>query len=403
MKNADVGTIQTVTVFAEKDGYAAFPCLMRTDRDLILEFMYQPLGPLRATKLHPHYAPVMTRKSAVSGDGGLTWSVADQPYPLRSPLVETTRGDYYGAVVLADHSLYTITLLHKPGTTDQYSLSHRLRRTPSGAVVWEAPLTETGPLENYNPFSIVRLSDDTLLAAGYWYETGHTQMSVVVLRSADGGRSWTHHAKIDSPDVFGVGEPGLVVLKDGRIIMSLRAEWSCVKNLDPAEWPEDVNGHGKKRDGYGYYLYQSESVDNGLTWTVPHPLPLWGHPGFMVQLQSGKVLLVYGHRRSPFSIRAVLSHDGCRSWDLATLKTLHTFDPGGYDIGYPVALQGDDGRIHCAFYGYSTDQVGEYAPHGIFMSTFDEAWLMRPGDARSETAGGAGAGSFDAKAVGLIG
>jgi hypothetical protein len=216
------------------------------------------------------------------------------------------------------------------------------------------------------------------LAGGYWYEADRKQMSVVLLRSDDAGGSWTYRAKIESPGVFGVGEPGLVVLRDGRIIASLRAEWSCVKSMSPADFPTEVNGHGKERGGYGYFLYQSESADNGLSWTVPHQIPVWGHPGFLLQLQSGKVLLVYGHRRSPYSIRAILSPDGCRSWDPATLKTIHTFNPGGYDIGYPVALQGDDGRIHCAFYGYSTGEVGEYAPHGIFMSTFDEAWLMKP-------------------------
>ena len=72
------GSMKQVTVFAPEDGYCAFPCLMRTEHDLILEFMYQPLGPLRASNLHPHYAPVMTRKAAVSSDGGLTWKRTKQ-------------------------------------------------------------------------------------------------------------------------------------------------------------------------------------------------------------------------------------------------------------------------------------------------------------------------------------
>jgi len=35
----------------------------------------------------------------------------------------------------------------------------------------------------------------------------------------------------------------------------------------------------------------------------------------------------------------------------------------------------DSGTIVCAFYGYSTPDVGEKMPHGIFVSVFDEAWI----------------------------
>lgn len=366
------GNILSSTVCAPPDGYCAFPCLMRTAHDFILEFMYQPLTPLRASRLHPHYAPVMTRKAAVSGDGGRTWAVTDGPYPLREPLVAATRGDYYAAIVLPDHALYTMTQLHVPGTTDRFIYAHRKRRTPSGTIVWEEPMTERGPLEHFNPFSLVLAPDGSLLAGGYWYEAGRTQMSVTLLRSRDEGRSWSYLAKIPSPGLFGVGEPGLAVLPDGRIVAMLRAEWSFVKGIEPADLPDEVNGNGRTRDGYGYFLYQSESSDNGATWTTPRQLPIWGHPGFLLPLRSGNVLLVYGHRRPPFSIRSILSRDGCRTWDQASLRIIHTFEPGGYDIGYPVALQADDGRICCAYYGYSTADVGEYAPHGIFASIFED-------------------------------
>ncbi|MHB0934747.1 MAG: sialidase family protein [Armatimonadota bacterium] len=367
------GTLSNVTVYAPEDGYAAFPCLRRTAHELILEFMHQPLAPLRASGVHPHYAPVMTRKAAVSRDGGLTWEVTDHLYPLREPLVATTRGDYYAATVLPDGSLYTISHLHVPGQMGQYQYSHRLRRTPSGEIAWEQPMVERGPLEEFNPFSLTRAPDGALLAGGYWYEAERAQMSVILLRSDDGA-TWHYLSKIASPGMFGLGEPGLLTLADGRIIAMLRAEWGFVKS-DPAGWPDDVNGHGRARDGYGYYLYQSESDDNGRTWSTPRQLPLWGHPGFLLQLSSGNVLLVYGHRRTPYGIRAVLSRDGCRTWDLSTLRTLYTFDPGSYDIGYPVALQRDDGAICCAYYGYSTPDLGQYSPHGVFVSLFNEAWL----------------------------
>ena len=81
---------------------------------------------------------------------------------------------------------------------------------------------------------------------------------------------------------------------------------------------------------------------------------------------------------------AAVSQDGGRTWDLSTLRTLHTFDPGSYDIGYPVALQRDDGAICCAYYGCSTPDIGSYSPHGVFVSLFDEAWMEEEGH-RSES------------------
>jgi hypothetical protein len=61
---------------------------------------------------------------------------------------------------------------------------------------------------------------------------------------------------------------------------------------------------------------------------------------------------------------------------LTILRTVRTFDPGHYDMGYQVAAQLPDGSIVCAFYGYSTPDIGEKMPHGIFVSVFDEAWMQ---------------------------
>jgi len=59
------------------------------------------------------------------------------------------------------------------------------------------------------------------------------------------------------------------------------------------------------------------------------------------------------------------------------------------DISYGSAPLADGGTVTltfssteplraivCAFYGYSTADVGERMPHGIFVSVFDEAWLQ---------------------------
>ena len=104
---------------------------------------------------------------------------------------------------------------------------------------------------------------------------------------------------------------------------------------------------------------------------------LWGHPPYLLRLAGGKLLMVYGYRRPPWEIRAILSRDEGRTWDMATAASTvsHVHPRRDYDLGYPVATQLEDGAIVCAFYGYSTTDVGEKMPHGIFVSVFDEEWL----------------------------
>ena len=89
------------------------------------------------------------------------------------------------------------------------------------------------------------------------------------------------------------------------------------------------------------------------------------------------MLLVYGHRRPPYSVRAILSRDEGRTWDLKTMKELRVWEPGNFDIGYPQATQLEDGTIVYAYYGYYTEKVeGVLNPCGIFVSLFDEEWLV---------------------------
>jgi hypothetical protein len=109
-------------------------------------------------------------------------------------------------------------------------------------------------------------------------------------------------------------------------------------------------------------------------------LPFWGHPPCLKRFGNGDVLLLFGVRRKPFGIQAVLSRDDGNTWDLNTLRYVHEFHPGRYDLGYPVATILDDGSVVCAYYGYCSEDVNPHkvTPHGVFVSTFDHTWLDSP-------------------------
>jgi hypothetical protein len=88
--------------------------------------------------------------------------------------------------------------------------------------------------------------------------------------------------------------------------------------------------------------------------------------------------MVYGHRRPPFSVRAILSHDRGASWDLGSMIELRRFEPGHYDIGYPVATELDNGEIVVVHYGYSTKDLETCSPHGVFCTRVKEATVVSP-------------------------
>jgi len=387
-------SIRRFGIFEDPNVYASFPEIIRTDDTLIVTMLYQDLEALRKSNLHPHYQPVVRIRYAVSPDQGRTWTVTDDP-PSFGPVRHASRF----AAGLDGGGLVRIQRWYYPGTTTAEPLRARIYRDRL-ADPEEILITGGGP-PGWTPadmvpviFGLARLKDGSFLAAAYArvadptprdtaegkvledaWPKGAQRWTCFFYKGSPDGREWRYLSILPNHHTFCLGEPSIAVMDDGRIVCLIRTDWPVgYKDL----LPDEVNGNGTKRDGYGWWLYQTESTDNGLTWTEPVQLPLWGHPPNLLRLASGNLLMVYGHRRPPFSIRAILSRDGGRTWNLSTLKTLRTFEPASYDMGYPVATQLNDGRIFCCCYGYSTANAGEKAPHGIFGMTFSEDWIARP-------------------------
>jgi hypothetical protein len=97
------------------------------------------------------------------------------------------------------------------------------------------------------------------------------------------------------------------------------------------------------------YLYQNGSDDGGETFSPPERLPLWGCPPFVLRLQDGRLLAVYGYRRAPWGVRACLSADEGVTWNLDDEIVVR--DDGGHgDLGYPVALELEPGLVFAVYY-----------------------------------------------------
>ena len=366
LPSRQLGEKRDVVVYANPDEYASFPQIARTDNELVVLFQVQNLTKLRACGEHPHYQKAAVPRWATSCDGGLTWTLHDT-----CPKLGPVRDISYSSAPLKDGGTVTLTFSSvEPlrAIVQQGRIGYRpyQQLTTPGDI---NPADDLGPFERFWPHGIKRLADDTLLAAGYapFQSPADTRKTTVAfLVSNDEGRTWVYRSHITNTNRFDFSEPDIIEACDGRLVALLRADWDLI----PVEQrPEEA------KVGYGYFLYQTESVDGGHTWSEPVQLDIWGHPPYLLRLAGGNILLVYGYRRPPWEIRAILSRDEGRTWDMATVRTVHTFNPGNHDMGYPVATQLEDGSIVCAFYGYSTADIGEKMPHGIFVSIFDETWL----------------------------
>ena len=128
-------------------------------------------------------------------------------------------------------------------------------------------------------------------------------------------------------------EPHSVVLDDGTIITHIRVQDKTYSI---------------------FTLYQTESYDNGKTWTKPRALlsRKGGAPAHLLKHSSGMLICTYGFRGAPgdneiFGIKAMFSHDNGKTWDID--NWVYKTDVSS-DLGYPANVELKDGSILTVFY-----------------------------------------------------
>ncbi|MGQ9584232.1 MAG: sialidase family protein [Anaerolineae bacterium] len=204
---------------------------------------------------------------------------------------------------------------------------------------------------------------------GYGLGGEYETLRAALIRSDDNGENWEYYSTLayDPASIFDYSEPALLRLADGRMVCMART------HVRPS------------RDAKNLSLMISE--DDGFTWTLPKPTNIWGYPAELLSLRDGRVLMVYGYRRPPYGVRGCISEDGI-TWDVKnefiiseggvpkavdeeTSTTVPTHYPGpglkmrGHinwnhpglfqHIGYPSAVQLDDGTILCAYHEWSDE------------------------------------------------
>jgi hypothetical protein len=147
---------------------------------------------------------------------------------------------------------------------------------------------------------------------------------IFVVISDDLGRTWGKpiFAAWFADHLF--TEPALVELDTGGLLLVFR---------------DDRTGH----------LYSAVSEDGGASWSKAAQTPIRGYPPHLLRLPGGDILCTYGHRQPDYSIRAVYSRDGGRSWDVDHTICIRGKMPNK-DLGYPCTIAADSDEFFTVYY-----------------------------------------------------
>jgi sialidase-1 len=198
---------------------------------------------------------------------------------------------------------------------------------------------------------VIELEDGTLLMSVY---TGLANASdnAYVIRSWDGGKTWQDQSLMATDDngnrsIFqgiSFNETAILNLGGGKIMALLRAD----SDYHTDESYMAIGGIGQ--------LFQAYSYNAGFSWTKPKPTGIFGQPAHLLRLTDGRILCTYGFRKQPFAVKAVLSSDEGKTWDVEqtlTLKENCLF----WDMGYPVSAQRADGKIVTVYYWVDNEKT----------------------------------------------
>lgn len=192
---------------------------------------------------------------------------------------------------------------------------------------------------SFTPFGRMLLLPDGQLALSAYAsappDAAPSTNTAMLLRSGDGGRTWTDLAILEAENH---NETGLLQLTDGRLLAAART-------LD-CPFPDCQGGLaqflGGRLDLFG-------SDDGGRTWHQRGILTFPGqHPGNLIQLRDGRVLLTYGSRLpGALGIQARISTDGGTCWSdpIILVNGLRSLDSG-----YPSTFELEDGRLVTVYY-----------------------------------------------------
>lgn len=195
--------------------------------------------------------------------------------------------------------------------------------------------------------NITELPDGTLLCPAYSAKKISELSRSVLLRSDNRGETWYEYSQMafDPECKKNYLEPNMYRTESGRLIGLYRTQ-------------TDFLAPGMDFEETYLNMHISVSEDDGKTFGPVIEIPdCWcSSPIHALRLKSGKVLLTYGYRREPFGIRARLCN--AELTDIAEAEEIILTEGAvNGDLGYPNALQLEDGEIIVSYYISADDGI----------------------------------------------
>jgi len=342
-----------LVIFESDSLYTAWPAAARTvDGDIIVLY----------TETDEHMGPDGRIVGVRSSDEGRTWSepfvVYDTPLDERESGITVLNDgrlvvhlwstfhteDSYGSMSPGSYYDHTVAgWVDMVNSAAYRGASHlqggRAIMSSDGGRTWTEPVdgpdTIHGGILLHDGSILVasyRLSRDyvTVHKAESW-EGPYRQIATVGANVSANDHSPLQGPQRGRPDSLRFGEPSILQLPSGRIIMMMRVTPKPYSDSDPRS-----------------VLWESYSDDNGETWVDPFSTPLWGFPPHLMLHSDGRVVVVYGRRVPPLGERAAVSSDGItwREEDEIVLRD----DAPNKDLGYPASVELGDGRVLTVYY-----------------------------------------------------
>ena len=229
-----------------------------------------------------------------SSDEGLTWE-------------EIGPNELYGKemslTAVPDGSLL-LTVESKSFVKDTTQMN--IYRSIDGGLSWQSTLID-GPGV---PRNIIVEPDGSLLMIrvlrGFYQKARYDEQgksyepspNLQLLRSTDGGQSWTASEGQVDWDNTRFGEVSSARLPNGDLLASLRT------------MPPGARGHEGEQ-----VTCITRSGDNGKTWSTPRAMTNTAEVQVVfLLLQDGRLLATYTNYHLPFGVCAIVSEDGGETW-----------------------------------------------------------------------------------------
>lgn len=242
--------------------------------------------------------------AARSTDGGRTWGArftlqenTGHANVMSASLVRSRTGDLL------------FFYLQKNSTTD---LKAYVRRSTDEARTWGPPVLMT-PEPGYhvmNNARVIQLKNGRLLApvsTAPQVGTKNDSFKTVVYRSDDDGRTWQRGTTLLGAPKRGAMEPGLIELKDGRVLQIIRTQtgkiWHAYSKDGGDTWTEATPWTIEAPEAPSTLARNPANGDWLLVW---NPTVVWSNPE--------KTVLGTNHGGPRTPLAAMISHDEGRTW-----------------------------------------------------------------------------------------